>query len=40
MPRHEKTAKTKTKIDELRGYREADHRLCFRFIDYTIPLLP
>ena len=25
--------------DELRGNREADQRLCFRFIDSTIPLL-
>ena len=26
--------------DQLRGCREADQRLCFRFIDSTIPLLP
>ena len=26
--------------DQLRGYREADQRLCFRYIDSTIPLLP
>ena len=26
--------------DQLRGNREADHRLCFRFICYTILLLP
>ena len=26
--------------DQLRGNREADHRLCFRYIDSTIPLLP
>ena len=26
--------------DQLRGYREADQRLCFRYIDRTIPLLP
>ena len=26
--------------DQLRGNREADQRLCFRFIDSTIPLLP
>ena len=25
--------------DQLRGDREADQRLCFRFIDSTIPLL-
>ena len=25
--------------DELRGNREADQRLCFRYIDSTIPLL-
>ena len=25
--------------DQLRGYREADQRLCFRYIDGTIPLL-
>ena len=26
--------------DQLRGIREADQRLCFRYIDSTIPLLP
>ena len=26
--------------DQLRGNREADQRLCFRFSDSTIPLLP
>ena len=26
--------------DQLRGYREADQRLCFRYLDSTIPLLP
>ena len=26
--------------DQLRGYREADQRLCFRFTDSTIHLLP
>ena len=26
--------------DQLRGYREADQRLCFRYIATTIPLLP
>ena len=25
--------------DQLRGYREADQRLCFHYIDSTIPLL-
>ena len=25
--------------DQLRGNREADQRLCFRYIDRTIPLL-
>ena len=25
--------------DQLRGYREADQRLCFRYIDSTTPLL-
>ena len=26
--------------DQLRGDREADQRLCFRYTDNTIPLLP
>ena len=26
--------------DQLRGHREADQRLCFRYTDSTIPLLP
>ena len=26
--------------DQLRGNREADQRLCFRYIDSTLPLLP
>ena len=26
--------------DQLRGKREADQRLCFRYMDSTIPLLP
>ena len=26
--------------DQLRGYRETDQRLCFRYFDSTIPLLP
>ena len=26
--------------DQLRGYRAADQRLCFRYTDSTIPLLP
>ena len=27
-------------VDQLCGYRTADQRLCFRYIDSTIPLLP
>ena len=27
-------------VDQLRGDREADQRLCFRYIDSTLPLLP
>ena len=43
-PRHQKNrifayAKTKTQIS-FRGNREADQRLCFRYLDSTIPLLP
>ena len=30
----------KKDADQLRGNREADQRLCFRYIDSTIPLLP
>ena len=30
----------KKDADQLRGNREADQRLCFRFKDSTIPLLP
>ena len=26
--------------DQLRGNREADQRLCFRYLNRTIPLLP
>ena len=26
--------------DQLRGNREADQRLCFRYIDSTIPVVP
>ena len=26
--------------DQLRGYREADQRLCFHYTDSTVPLLP
>ena len=29
-----------TDADQLRGNREADQRLCSRFTDSTIPLLP
>ena len=41
-PRHEKTniciCENKD-ADQLRGNREADQRLCFRYINSTIPLL-
>ena len=41
-PRHEKTVfcicKNKD-ADQLRGNREADQRLCFRYIDNTFPQL-
>ena len=38
---HQLICKTANKdADQLRGYREADQRLCFRYIDSTIPLLP
>ena len=41
-PRHEKTnillCENKD-ADQLRGNRKADQRLCFRYIDSTIPLL-
>ena len=40
--RHEKTnilRMRKQDTDQLRGNREADQRLCFRYIDSTIPLL-
>ena len=30
----------KKDADELRGNREADQRLCFRYLDSTISLLP
>ena len=30
----------KKDADQLRDNREADQRLCFRYIDSTIPLLP
>ena len=42
-PRHEKTGFCiceNKDADQLRGNREADQRLCFRYIDGTIPLLP
>ena len=40
-PPHGKTiCKGKNKdADQLRGDREADQRLCFRYLDSTIPLL-
>ena len=30
----------KADTDQLRGNREADQHLCFRYLDSTIPLLP
>ena len=42
-PRHEKTCCCMCEIkgaDQLRGYRAANQRLCFRFIDSTFSLLP
>ena len=42
-PRHEKTGFCiceNRDADQLRGNREADQRLCFRYTDSTIPLLP
>ena len=42
-PRREKTGflhMEKKDANQLRGIREADQRLCFRYIDGTIPLLP
>ena len=43
-PRHEKTSENCPKTedncaDQLRGYRKADQRLCFRYTASTIPLL-
>ena len=47
--RHEKTGffhmrnqsrRSASRLDQLRGNREADQRLCFRYIASTIPLLP
>ena len=41
-PRYEKTGFCVCEnkdADQLRDYREADQRLCFRYIDSTIPLL-
>ena len=42
-PRHEKTGFLhiceNKDADQLRGNREADQRLCFRYTDSTIPLL-
>ena len=40
-PRHEKTnvLHMRKHVDQLRGNREADQRLCFRYFDSTIPLL-
>ena len=43
-PRHEKTGFLhiceNKDADQLRGNREADLRLCFRYMNSTIPLLP
>ena len=40
-PHREKTGICKNKdADQLRGDREADQRLCFRYTDSTVPLLP
>ena len=42
-PRYEKTVFCiceNKEADQLRGNREADQRLCFRYTDRTIPLLP
>ena len=43
-PRREKTSFfhicENKDADQLRGDREADQRLCFRYTDSTIPLLP
>ena len=42
-PRREKTVflhiRKNKDADQLRGNREADQRLCFRYTDSTIPLL-
>ena len=41
-PRHEKTGLLLCEnkdADQLRGNREADHHLCFRYLDSTISLL-
>ena len=39
-PRHEKNICENKDADQLRGSREADQRLCFHYMDSTIPLLP
>ena len=44
-PHHEKTCFSayiceNKDTDQLRGKRASDQRLCFRYIDSTIPLLP
>ena len=41
-PRREKTSFLceNKGADQLRGDREADQRLCFRYTDITIPVLP
>ena len=43
QPRREKTGfciYENKDADQLHGNRESDQRLCFRFTDSTIPLLP
>ena len=43
VPRHEKIfayAKTKAQISFAVNAAEADQRLCFRYTDSTVPLLP
>ena len=39
-PPHGKTNILHKGADQLRGSREADQRLCFRYSDSTTPLLP
>ena len=41
-PHHEKTCflHMQKRADQLSGYRAADQRLCFQYMDSTLPLLP